>query len=68
MSKIMDIKSVSSSTALYTFVGFFLFKYLSYLGVLTGMYSFEHIRTLNKEWYDIKRLEIIFLIFFWLLN
>lgn len=41
--KLWITKNVSPSTALYTFVELFLFKYLSDLGVLKGMYSFEHL-------------------------
>ena len=38
--KLWITKSVSPSTALYTFVELFLFKYLSDNNVLTGIYSF----------------------------
>ena len=47
--KLWITKNVSPSTALYTFVEFFLFKYLSDLGVLTGMYSFEYLRSLYED-------------------
>lgn len=47
--KLWITKNVSPSTALYTFVELFLFKYLSDLGVLKGMYSFEHLRSLYKD-------------------
>ncbi len=47
--KLWITKNVSPSTALYTFVELFLFKYLSDLGVLRGMYSFEHLRSLYKD-------------------
>lgn len=47
--KLWITKNVSPSTALYTFVEFFLFKFLSDLGVLRGMYSFEHLLSLYKE-------------------
>ena len=42
-------KSVSPSTALYTFVEIFLFKYLSDLGILNGMYSFEFLMGLYDQ-------------------
>lgn len=41
-----DLWSVSGATpenCLYTFVEIFIFKYLSDLGVLTGMYAFDHL-------------------------
>lgn len=41
-----DLWSVSGATpenCLYTFVEVFIFKYLSDLGVLTGLYSFDHL-------------------------
>lgn len=41
--KLFVTKSVSPSTALYTFVELFLFKYLSDLGILTGKYSFDYL-------------------------
>lgn len=47
--KLWITKNVSPSTALYTFVELFLFKYLSDLGVLRGMYSFEHLRSLYDD-------------------
>lgn len=47
--KLWITKNVSPSTALYTFVELFLFKYLSDLGVLKGMYSFEHIQSLYSD-------------------
>ncbi|MBR1747357.1 MAG: N-6 DNA methylase [Clostridia bacterium] len=46
--KLWITKNVSPSTALYTFVEFFLFKYLSDLGVLKGMYSFDYLRSLYE--------------------
>lgn len=42
-------KSVSPSTALYTFVEIFLFKYLSDLGILKGMYSFDFLMGLYDQ-------------------
>lgn len=47
--KLWITKNVSPSTALYTFVELFLFKYLSDLGVLKGMYSFEYLRNLYRD-------------------
>lgn len=47
--KLWISKSISPSTALYTFVELFLFKYLSDIGVLKGMYSFEHLMSLYNE-------------------
>lgn len=47
--KLWITKNVSPSTALYTFVELFLFKYLSDLGVLKGMYSFEHLLSLYES-------------------
>lgn len=47
--KLWITKNVSPSTALYTFVELFLFKYLSDLGVLKGMYSFEHLLELYED-------------------
>ena len=47
--KLWISKSISPSTALYTFVELFLFKYLSDIGVLKGMYSFEHLISLYNE-------------------
>lgn len=41
--KLFISKGVSPSTALYTFVEMFLFKYLSDLKVLSGKYSFEYL-------------------------
>src|SRR5437763_7687867 len=34
---------------LYTFVELFIFKYLSDLGILTGLYSFDHLFGLYKK-------------------
>lgn len=47
--KLWITKNVSPSTALYTFVELFLFKYLSDLGLLKGMYSFEYLRNLYED-------------------
>ncbi len=47
--KLWITKNVSPSTALYTFVEFFLFKFLSDLGVLKGMYSFDYLLSLYEE-------------------
>ena len=47
--KLWITKNVSPSTALYTFVELFLFKYLSDLDVLKGMYSFEYLRSLYND-------------------
>ncbi|MCR5349800.1 MAG: SAM-dependent methyltransferase [Acholeplasmatales bacterium] len=47
--KLWITKNVSPSTALYTFVELFLFKYLSDLSVLKGMYSFEYLRGLYSD-------------------
>ena len=50
--KLFITKAVSPSTALYTFVELFLFKYLSDLKVLNAKYSFEYLVGLyegNKE-------------------
>lgn len=47
--KLWITKNVSPSTALYTFVEFFLFKFLSDLGVLRGMYSFEYLLSLYED-------------------
>lgn len=41
--KLYVAKGISPSTALYTFVELFLFKYLSDLNLLKGIYSFEHL-------------------------
>ena len=49
-------KSVSPATALYTFVEIFLFKYLSDLGILTGIDSFEYLMGLYKENSNLKVL------------
>lgn len=49
-------KSVSPSTALYTFVEIFLFKYLSDLGILRGMDSFDSLMSLYKDNSDLKVL------------
>lgn len=50
-------KSVSPATALYTFVEIFLFKYLSDLGILKGMDSFEHLMSLYEENSNLKVLQ-----------
>ena len=50
-------KSVSPATALYTFVEIFLFKYLSDLGILKGMDSFEHLMGLYRENSNLKVLQ-----------
>lgn len=47
--KLWISKSISPSTALYTFVELFLFKYLSDIGVLQGMYSFEYLLSLYNQ-------------------
>lgn len=47
--KLWITKNVSPSTALYTFVEFFLFKFLSDLGVLKGMYSFDYLLSLYED-------------------
>ncbi len=47
--KLWITKSVSPSTALYTFVELFLFKYLSDNNVLTGIYSFEYLYNLYEH-------------------
>lgn len=44
--KLYVAKGISPSTALYTFVELFLFKYLSDLNLLKGIYSFEHLYSL----------------------
>ncbi len=54
-----DVWSVSGATpenCLYTFVELFIFKYLSDLGVLKGMYSFSH---LMKSYGDNENDEVL---------
>lgn len=47
--KLWITKSISPSAALYTFVELFLFKFLSDIGVLNGMYSFEYLISLYEQ-------------------
>ena len=50
--KLFVTKGVSPSTALYTFVELFLFKYLSDLNILTGKYSFNYLYGRYEEYGD----------------
>lgn len=50
--KLYIAKTASPQTSLYTFVELFVFKYLSDLGVLTGLHSFEHLRSLYEDGND----------------
>lgn len=47
--KLWISKSISPSTALYTFVELFLFKYLSDNGVLQSIYSFDYLYNLYSS-------------------
>lgn len=51
------VSGATPENALYTFVEFFIFKYLSDLGILKGRYSFESLLELYKEETDEDVLE-----------
>lgn len=56
--KLWITKSVSPSTALYTFVELFLFKYLSDNGVLQNIYSFDYLYNLYDQSSEIDVLNV----------